>query len=57
MAKSVEDGRTHIAMKRLSEPERREEIASLISGSEVTEGALRTARELIESRPRGGSDA
>jgi DNA repair protein RecN (Recombination protein N) len=57
VAKSVEDGRTHVAMKRLTETERREEIASLISGSEVTEGALRTARELIESRPRGGAEA
>lgn len=57
VVKSVQDGRTHISMKRLSESERREEIASLISGSEVTEGALRTARELIESRPRGGADA
>lgn len=57
VVKSVQDGRTHISMKRLTESERREEIASLISGSEVTEGALRTARELIESRPRGGADA
>ena len=57
VAKSVRDGRTHISMKRLTESERREEIASLISGSEVTEGALRTARELIESRPRGGAEA
>lgn len=52
VAKSAEDGRTHVAMHRLSESERREEIAALISGAEVTEGALRTARELIESRPR-----
>jgi len=51
VAKSVDDGRTRIAMKRLSLTERREEIAALISGAEVTEGALRTARELIESRP------
>lgn len=51
VAKSVEEGRTRIAMRRLSTAERREEIAALISGAEVTEGALRTARELIESRP------
>lgn len=51
VSKSVDDGRTQVAMKRLSETERREEIAALISGAEVTEGALRTARELIESRP------
>ncbi|MDE2996048.1 MAG: DNA repair protein RecN [Bacteroidota bacterium] len=57
VSKSVEDGRTHIAMHRLTEVERREEIASLISGAEVTEGALRTARELIESRPRTGPGA
>lgn len=50
--KSVEDGRTHITMARLTDAERREEIAGLISGSEVTEGSLRSARELIESRPR-----
>lgn len=52
VVKSVEEGRTRIAMRRLSESERREEIAGLISGAEVTEGSLRTARELIESRPR-----
>ncbi len=51
VSKSVDNGRTRIAMHRLSESERREEIAALISGAEVTEGALRTARELIESRP------
>jgi DNA repair protein RecN (Recombination protein N) len=57
VAKSAEEGRTHVAMHRLSETERREEIAALISGAEVTEGALRTARELIESRPRGRNPA
>jgi len=51
VAKSAAEGHTRIAMHRLTEAERREEIAALISGAEVTEGALRTARELIESRP------
>ena len=51
VAKTVLEGHTRIAMKRLTLAERREEIAGLISGAEVTEGALRTARELMESRP------
>lgn len=51
VSKSVDNGLTHIDMNRLTEAERRQEIAALISGAEVTEGALRTARELIESRP------
>ncbi len=50
VAKRVESGQTSIAMTRLSEIARREEIAALISGSEVTDGALRSATELIESR-------
>lgn len=51
VAKTALEGHTRIAMRRLTLAERREEIAGLISGAEVTEGALRTARELMESRP------
>jgi len=51
VAKKIEAGQTQISMSKLSEMERREEIAALISGSVVTEGSLQSARELIESRP------
>lgn len=49
--KWTENGETRTSMIRLSETERRVEVASLLSGSEVTEAALRSARELLESRP------
>lgn len=54
VAKKLQDGRPHIEMTRLTLTERREEIASLLSGSEVTEASLASARELIESRPHEG---
>ena len=46
---------TRTSMIRLSESARREEIASLLSGENITEASLRSARELIESRPRTGT--
>ncbi|MBT3449183.1 MAG: DNA repair protein RecN [Bacteroidetes Order II. Incertae sedis bacterium] len=50
------DGKaTRTSMIRLSESARREEIASLLSGENITEASLRSARELIESRPRTGT--
>lgn len=52
--KQTRDGKTRTSMVRLSETERRSEIASLLSGARVTEASLRSARELIESRPKGG---
>lgn len=48
--KWTENGETRTSMIRLSDSERRVEVASLLSGSEVTEAALRSARELLESR-------
>ncbi len=45
--KYVEDGRTKTRIRRLSELERAEEVATLLSGSEITEAALESARELI----------
>ncbi|MDG1753522.1 MAG: DNA repair protein RecN [Rhodothermales bacterium] len=46
---------TRTSMIRLSESARREEIASLLSGENITEASLKSARELIESRPRTGT--
>ena len=45
--KEIEDGRTRSRIDRLSETEQVEQVASLISGSEITEAALESARELI----------
>lgn len=51
--KVVADGRTKTQIRKLSEEERAAEVASLISGTEVTEAALRSARELMASTKRG----
>lgn len=45
--KSIEDDRTKTHIRRLSEEERAEQIASLLSGDGVTDAALESARELI----------
>ncbi len=42
------DGATHI--RQLTEPERVTEIAAMLSGSSVTDAALRQARELLNSK-------
>ncbi len=47
--KTVEEGRTKTRIRRLEEAERAEQIALLLSGDAVSEAALRSARELIES--------
>lgn len=51
--KSTDGRTTRTTMRRLSDDERREDIARLLSGSTVTDAALRSARELLESRPAG----
>lgn len=45
--KVVADGRTRTAVRRLTETERIEEVASLMSGAVVTDAARASARELI----------
>ncbi len=45
--KTIEDGRTKTRIRRLSEEERAEAVATLLSGSEITEASLESARELI----------
>ncbi len=45
--KSIEGDRTKTHIRRLSESERAEQIASLLSGEAVSEAALESARELI----------
>ena len=47
--KVEEDGRTRTRIRRLDESERAEEVALLLAGSEVSEAALQSARELIET--------
>ncbi|WP_457651847.1 DNA repair protein RecN [Rhodocaloribacter sp.] len=54
--KYVEDGRTKTRIRRLSELERAEEVATLLSGSEITEAALESARELIAVGRRSEKD-
>ncbi len=49
--KIVHDDRTTTSIRRLQKEERQEEIASLISGDQVTEAARTSAQELIDLRP------
>lgn len=48
--KWTEGGETRTSMKQLSHAERKSEIASLLSGSTVTEASLFSAQELLDSR-------
>jgi len=50
--KGIAEGRTRTQIRKLSDEERAAEVASLISGTEVTEAALRSARELMASTKR-----
>lgn len=47
--KRVIEGRTKTIVRRLSDDERRQEVATLISGADVTDAALKNARQLIGS--------
>lgn len=47
VAKNVTDGRTRTQINRLSEDEQMAQVATLISGTEVTDAALESARELM----------
>ncbi len=51
--KYVEHDRTKTRIRRLSDVERAEQVAVLLSGSEVTQAALESARELIAVGRRG----
>lgn len=50
--KYVEGGRTKTRMRRLSDQTRAEHVASLMSGAEITDAALKSARELMEAGRR-----
>ncbi|WP_103029577.1 DNA repair protein RecN [Salinibacter altiplanensis] len=50
--KIVEDGTTKTTIHRLDEEEQATQVASLISGEEVTDAALRNARELMAAGER-----
>jgi DNA repair protein RecN (Recombination protein N) len=52
--KLVEDGRTRTRIRRLDEAERAEAVATLLAGTDVSEAALRSARELIEGGRQEG---
>ncbi|HEX7071089.1 MAG TPA: DNA repair protein RecN, partial [Rhodothermales bacterium] len=45
--KSVADGRTRTSIRALDEDERTAQVAALMSGDEITEAALESARQLI----------
>ncbi len=49
VGKAIEDGRTRTHIRRLDEAERAEAVATLLAGTDVSEAALQSARELIES--------
>jgi len=50
--KIVEAGRTKTQIRRLDEAERAEQVATLLSGTEVTEATLESARELMAAGRR-----
>lgn len=50
VSKSVDGGRTRSSIMRLSDEDRMTQVAELISGAEVTEAALESARELMGTR-------
>jgi DNA repair protein RecN (Recombination protein N) len=50
--KVVEDGTTKTTIHRLDEDEQATQVASLISGEEVTDAALKNARELMAAGER-----
>ena len=50
--KFVEEGRTKTQIERLSDDERAEEVATLISGTDITDAALKNARELMAAGER-----
>jgi DNA repair protein RecN (Recombination protein N) len=53
VAKRVEDGRTKTQIDRLDEEEQAAQVATLISGTEITDAALESARELMAAGRRG----
>lgn len=50
--KYVDEGRTKTRIRRLSDELRAEQVAGLMSGAEVTEAALQSARELMDASRR-----
>lgn len=52
VAKHVEGGRTKTRIERLSEDEQAAQVATLISGTEITDAALENARELMSAGNR-----
>jgi len=50
--KIVEDGTTKTTIHRLDEQEQATQVASLISGEDITDAALKSARELMAAGER-----
>ena len=50
VTKSVHDGRTTTTIRRLDHATRASELARMMTGTQVTDAALRSARELLSSR-------
>ena len=50
--KVVEAGRTKTQIRHLDDAERAEQVATLLSGTEVTEATLESARELMAAGKR-----
>jgi len=53
VAKHVEDGRTKTQVERLDDDEQAAQVATLISGTDITDAALESARELMAAGRRG----
>jgi DNA repair protein RecN (Recombination protein N) len=56
VTKKVAEGRTKTLMQRLSGEERAEEVATLISGADLTDAALENARELMAAGGDGAGE-
>ena len=52
--KFVEEGRTKTQIRRLEDAERAQQVATLMSGTEITEATLESARELMAAGKREG---
>jgi DNA repair protein RecN (Recombination protein N) len=54
VAKTVEEGRTKTQVERLDDEEQAAQVATLISGADITDAALESARELMAAGKRDG---
>jgi DNA repair protein RecN (Recombination protein N) len=57
IAKTVKDGRTITRVSRLSTDARRQELARMIAGQDLTNGVLQSASEMLSSRGRAKGES